>query len=65
MGATELVHEVGDDAMKVQPVIEALVGEFDEISTSDGHLVDEDFSFEIAHTCFKLGDWITHGPGST
>ena len=65
VGAAELVHEVGDHAVKVQAVVEPLFCELDEISTSDGHCVDEDLSFEIAHTGFKLGDWITHEAGST
>ena len=33
---TELVHEIGDDAMEVEAVIEAGVGEVDEVEAVTG-----------------------------
>ncbi len=37
VGAAELVHEVGDDTVEVEAVVEALLGEVDEVVGGHGH----------------------------
>ena len=54
VGATKLVHEVGDDAVEVDAIVEAAVGKVDEVAAGDGHLVGVELGLEGAH----LRDWI-------
>jgi len=56
VGTTELVHEVGDDSVEVNSVIEARVGQIDEVAASDGHLIGEELGLEGAHTGLKSSD---------
>ena len=46
---TELVHEIGDDAMEVEAVIEAGVGEVDEVRGCHRHLIEVDLACDVAH----------------
>lgn len=39
MGAAELVHEVRDNSMEVEAVVEAVLGEVDEVVRRDGHVI--------------------------
>jgi hypothetical protein len=47
-GAAELDHEVIDHAVEVQPVVEAVLRQRDEVGAGDRHFVDEDFRLEGA-----------------
>mmetsp|Transcript_17563 Transcript_17563/g.59692 ORF Transcript_17563/g.59692 Transcript_17563/m.59692 type:complete len:254 (-) Transcript_17563:17-778(-) len=49
VGAAELSHEVGDDAVEVQAVVEALVRKGDEVGRRDGHAVHVKLGREVAH----------------
>ena len=59
---TELVHEIGNDSVKVNPIVEAPVRQIDEVPDSNRHLVIVELSLEGAHRSFEyssLGhlDW--------
>src|SRR5215831_1226101 len=47
--AAELDHELVDHAVEVKPVVEAFLGERDEISGGDRHLVGEKLDLDVAH----------------
>ena len=47
--STCLVHEVRDDPVEVQSVVEAGVDEVDEIGGGDGHAIKEDLGLHDAH----------------
>lgn len=49
VGATELVHETGNDTVKVDTVIKTRIGQINEISDSDRHLVGVQFGLEGTH----------------
>ena len=49
VGATELVHEIRDHAMEVDAIVEAAVGEVDEVAAGDGHLVGVELGLKGAH----------------
>jgi hypothetical protein len=61
VGAAELDHEVVDDAMKVQAVIEAALRELDEVARRDGHLVDEELDRERAERGLAGRRGVRHG----
>lgn len=54
VGATKLIHEVGDHTMEVDAIVEAAVGKVDEVAAGDGHLVGVELGLEGAH----LREWI-------
>ncbi len=47
MRAAKLQHEAADDAVKVEAIVKATLGELHEIACSNGHLVDEKFDFDL------------------
>jgi len=49
VGATELVHEIRDNAVEVDAIVEAAVGKVDEVAAGDGHLVGVELGLEGAH----------------
>ena len=49
VGATELVHEIRDNAVEVDAIVEAAVGKVDEVTAGDGHLVGVELGLEGAH----------------
>jgi hypothetical protein len=46
--AAELDHEAVDDAMKMQAIVEARLGELDEVPCRRRHLVCEQFDGDVA-----------------
>jgi hypothetical protein len=61
MRATELDHEALDDAMEMEPIVKARLGQIDEVLGSQRHLVKKEFHFEIAQTGLKRCRGIGHG----
>ena len=56
VGAAELEHEPVDDPVEVKAIVKAGVGEIDEVTGGDGHLVHEDLGLEGAHRGVEDGD---------
>lgn len=57
----ELNHEVVDDAMKVQAIVEAAFRKRDEVLRRDGHLVEIQLDSEVAERCFAKCGRVCHG----
>ena len=57
---SELDHEVFDDAVKVEAVVEAFFGEADEVARCDGHLVREQLDLEGALRRIEGGCRVPH-----
>mmetsp|Transcript_24256 Transcript_24256/g.59368 ORF Transcript_24256/g.59368 Transcript_24256/m.59368 type:complete len:216 (+) Transcript_24256:163-810(+) len=49
VGASELVHKVGDDTVEVDSIVVSTVGQIDKVPASDGHLLGVQFSLESTH----------------
>ena len=47
--ASELIHKVGNDTMKVNAIIISTVGQINKVSASNGHLGGVKFSLERSH----------------
>ena len=47
--------------MEVQAIVEARLGEVDEVGGGDGHLVEEDLTFDVAHGRGKRCNRVGHG----
>jgi len=47
--ATKLIHEVGNYAVKVNTIVESTVGQIDEVTTSNWHLVSKQLGLEGTH----------------
>ena len=47
--------------VEVEAVVEACVGEVDEVGGGDGHLIKVNFALDIPHSGLKGGDGIGHG----
>ena len=60
VGATELDHEPVDHAVKVQSVIEAGLGQIDEVLCRDRHFVAIHLDLEITQTGFERRRRIGH-----
>lgn len=54
-GASELVHELLDDTMEVEVVVEAALHEVDEVVGGDGHLLGVELDREVAHRGLDVG----------
>lgn len=48
MRATELVHEVGDDAVKVKAIVEPSLRQINKVVGGDGHILREQLHGEVA-----------------
>jgi hypothetical protein len=55
LGASALDHEIGDDAMKFQSVIEAIAGEKDEVIHGLGRVLGEKIDGDLAARGIKNG----------
>ena len=58
---SKLVHEVRDNAVEVQPVVEAGVGKVDEVAHSDGHLLEVELALDLAHRRVEGDNRVGHG----
>jgi len=58
--ATELVHEVRDDAVEVNTVVVAGLAQVDEVGGGDRHLAEEDLGLEAPHGGVELGNRVWH-----
>mmetsp|Transcript_13014 Transcript_13014/g.38222 ORF Transcript_13014/g.38222 Transcript_13014/m.38222 type:complete len:231 (+) Transcript_13014:326-1018(+) len=58
--ASKLEHEIRDDAVEVDAVVEARVGEVDEVAHGDGTVVEVKLRLEVAQSGLKLGDGVGH-----
>jgi len=54
--ASELVHKVWNDAMKVDSVVEAAIRQVDEVSHCNRHLVVVELRLKSAKTCRERGN---------
>src|SRR5512138_925832 len=61
--APELDHEILDDPVEVQPVIEAALGQLHEVARRDGHLVLKDLGGERAEGGLERRGRIRHWQG--
>ena len=57
--ATSLSHEAGDDAVKRKPVIEAILGQFDEVGHGVGRVGLE--QLELNQACLGVHQGLGHG----
>jgi len=60
VGASKLIHEIGDHSVKVKAVVEAFVGQTNEITARNRHFVDVDLCLKIAHGCFEFCNGVAH-----
>jgi hypothetical protein len=63
VGAAELEHEVVDDAVEVEAVVEAALGELHEVAGRDRHLIDEELDGDGAERGLEESCRVRHGPG--
>ncbi len=61
MRTSKLNHEVVDDAMKVQPIVEATFRERNEVLRGDRHLVEEQLDGKVAERRFAKCGRVCHG----
>ena len=57
---TKLVHEVGNHAMEVEAVVEAGVGEVDEVRGRHRHLIEVDLACDVARRGLERGRGVGH-----
>ena len=62
--AAELEHEVVDDAVEVEAVVEAALRELHEVARGDGHLVGEQLDLDVAKRRLEERSGVRHGRGS-
>jgi len=60
----ELDHEALDDAVEVQTVIEAGLGQLDEVARRDRHLVRKQFDLQVTERSGESRSRVRHGGGS-
>ena len=60
-GGHALVHEVGNDTVEVQPIVETAVGQIDEIGCGDRHLLEVDLTLDHSKRGVESGDRVGHG----
>jgi hypothetical protein len=61
--AAELNHEPADDTVEVKPIIEAALGELDEVARGLGHDVREELDFNVAERGFEACGRVGHAHG--
>ena len=63
-GGHALVHEVGNDTVKVDSVVEAKLGEVHKITGGDGHLIDKNKKFDSEAPQARLAycSWVAACP---
>lgn len=63
VGATELVHKVGDHTVEVDAIVESRVGKVDEVAASDWHFVGIQLGLEGTHRCGESSSFGHGGDG--
>ena len=63
VGAAELAHEPGDDAVEAEPVVEARLREVGEVARRDGQLVRVQLGGEVAHAGLEGRHGVRHRRG--
>jgi len=58
--ASELVHEVGDYSVKMKTVVEAFIGEIDEIVCGNGHIIGIQLNGELPHGGIYVSEFVRH-----
>lgn len=59
----ELIHEIWDHTVKVESIVEARIGEVDEIGRGDGHLLEVNLCFDHAHRGIERCNRVGHREG--
>mmetsp|Transcript_25554 Transcript_25554/g.65153 ORF Transcript_25554/g.65153 Transcript_25554/m.65153 type:complete len:241 (-) Transcript_25554:18-740(-) len=60
VGAAELVHEARDHAVEVHAVVEAGLSQVDEVGRGQGHAVQVDLGFNVAHGRLEHNNGVRH-----
>jgi len=61
MGATKLVHKIGDHTMKVETIVKSRIGKVDKITASNWHLLGIQLGLEGSHRSSESSS--RHGDG--